>query len=101
MGKSMFCDLCRKNVAIEEALKPVSIGENVICEVCLDCESQIATGLKQQISKNVAELIAAQRAAAQPAPQPEAPKPQPTKPAEQPTAGIKVENTLKGKRPGE
>jgi len=76
MGKSMYCDLCRKEVAIEEALKPVSIGENVVCEVCLNCASQLEQGLKKQIAEAETAVIMAKKAAQAPAPQaPQAPEP--------------------------
>jgi len=76
MGKSMYCDVCRKEVAIEEALKPVSIGENIICEVCLNCGSQIEQSLKKQMADNEAAIILAKKAAQAPAPQaPQAPEP--------------------------
>lgn len=100
MGKSMYCDLCRKDVAIEEALKPVSIGEEVILEVCLTCGSQLEQGLKKQMADNEAAVIMAKNAAQAPPQQPEAPKPQPQKPAEPTKPGFKVENTTKDLKTG-
>ena len=74
MGKELYCDLCRKSVAIEEALKKVSIGENVIAEVCLTCGSQLEQSLKKQMVDNEAAVIMARKAAQVPPKQPEAPK---------------------------
>ena len=63
MGKEMFCDLCRATVAIEEALKKVSIGENVIAEVCLTCGSQLEQGLKSKMAENTAAIMLAKKTA--------------------------------------
>ena len=74
MGKELYCDLCRKSVAIEEALKKVAIGENIIAEVCLTCGSQLEQSLKKQMADNEAAMIMARKAAQAPPKQPEAPK---------------------------
>jgi len=92
MGKSMYCDLCRKDVAIEEALKPVLIGENVVCEVCLNCASQLEQGLKQQIAQAEQRVIMAKRVAQ--APEPTAPPE--AAPATQPISKDEIKAKISG-----
>ncbi|MCK5138344.1 MAG: hypothetical protein KAQ85_00745 [Thermodesulfovibrionia bacterium] len=78
MGKDLFCDLCRKSVAIEDALKPIMIGGELVAEACLTCGSQITQSIKKTVAQAAANIAAAKAAPLQqPAKPVEEEKPQP------------------------
>ena len=79
MGKELYCDLCRATVAIEAGLKPVSIGENKIGEVCLTCASRLEQSFNKQKVDTEAAIILAKKTAQAPPPKAEAQAP--TEPA--------------------
>ena len=73
MGRNLFCDLCRKSVPLDSALQEVMIGVDVNAEVCLNCASSLNQGINQQMQEAQRAVLAAQKAAEQPAPVTEAP----------------------------
>lgn len=84
MGKEMYCDLCRKNIAVESQIIPIIIGKNTVAEFCITCSSS----LEQGVSKSIADAKATVDAAKATVPAAQAPpvEPQTKAPPEVPAA---------------
>lgn len=93
MGKDLYCDLCRRSVALESALKPITIGESKACEVCLNCASSIETSLKRQKAEAEMTIKAAQSAVS-------SPRQEPGKLAAKPAAATSEEEIISDTKPG-
>jgi len=68
-----YCDLCNREVPIQTALKPLSIGDKKIVDLCFECSNKITTVIEAE-KKRVAEALAGS---------------QPAKPEEQPKEEVK------------
>lgn len=81
MAIEYICDLCGAKAPIPTALKDITIGDDVVAQVCISCGSKIKT-----------EITEHKTAALAPKVEPEAPKEEPKaeeKPAEAPAEAAK------------